>query len=62
MFSIFEFYWGSQTNSLGIISDAIHIFFDSLSVILGMVSFFIPMKKKMIVTRWKVLNLDDIFT
>lgn len=47
---------------MGIISDAIHIFFDSLTVVLGMISFLIPLKNKIIVTRIKIFNLDDIFT
>lgn len=38
IFSFCEFYLGDSHNSLGIISDAIHIFLDSLSLIIGYIS------------------------
>ena len=33
-----EYYFGHDHNSLGIISDAVHIFLDALSLILGFIS------------------------
>lgn len=62
LFSAFELYFGNKQNSLGIISDAVHIFFDTLSIILGVASLWLNPLQKAIKTPIKLVNLDDILS
>jgi hypothetical protein len=45
---------------MGIISDAVHIFFDSLSIVVGLVSVVVPLKRKIFRTSIRMFLLDDL--
>jgi len=51
-----------QIRSLGIVSDAVHIFLDTLSIIFGMISILLPFRHKLIRTRAGLFNIDDVLT
>lgn len=45
---------------MGIVSDAVHIFFDSLAIIIGIISVVLPITNKIIRINRKIYLLDDI--
>ena len=45
---------------MGIISDAVHIFFDSLSIVVGLVSVVVPLKRKILRSSIRMFLLDDL--
>ena len=45
-FAFIELFYGVWTNSLGLISDSFHMFFDCTGLLAGLVSFFVKMVPK----------------
>lgn len=44
---------------MGLISDAVHIFFDSLAILIAIAGILIPIRNKLIRTRWGMFLIDD---
>lgn len=58
-FSFFEFNFGKKSNSMGLISDAVHLFFDSLAILIALAGIIFPIRQKLLRTRWRMFLADD---
>jgi hypothetical protein len=45
---------------MGIVSDAVHIFFDSLSIVIALIGLMLTVRQKAIRTKWRMYLLDDV--
>ena len=45
---------------MGLICDAAHLFFDTLTLLLGLLSFYLSFRQKLIRTRFGLFNVDDV--
>lgn len=61
VFCAVEFWYGTLISSIAIISDSVDIFTNALAVLMSFICIAIPLKKKIIITRFGVYLLDDVF-
>lgn len=60
-FCVFEFIYGNSIKSIALVGDSIDGFTDSLALILGLLSVFIPLHRKLLYVCTRTFFLDDLF-
>lgn len=60
-FCLAEFLYGKSISSIALVSDSIDAFTDALVVLMGFVCLAIPLRSKVVQTRFGLFLLDDIF-